>query len=280
MGSAEAAARRPGESNRRSRGAEASDAAGLEAAVAPTSTRDRILDVALDLFVDRGVDKTSLREIAERLGITKAALYYHFTGKDDIVMALHLRLHEIGHRAIARLGQVPNSPASIGLLLDEMIDEMLANRKIFLMHERNRSALEALHRKEHSDDHDDLVGRISQLMADPSLTLEERVRIGCSIGAVMTGLVFSNQLGEEVPAGAVAAALRTVVADLLGPRARGAARARGARRARALAEAPAIASDQPLPGASPVRSGRRAPAGAKGRPAPARDEPARRGAAG
>ena len=38
------------------------------------STRERILDAALDLFIEKGFDGTSLREIAEKLGFTKAAL--------------------------------------------------------------------------------------------------------------------------------------------------------------------------------------------------------------
>ncbi|GAA3757989.1 TetR family transcriptional regulator [Plantactinospora mayteni] len=48
-------------------------------------TRSRIQAVALELFTEQGYEKTSLREIAERLGVTKAALYYHFKSKDDIV---------------------------------------------------------------------------------------------------------------------------------------------------------------------------------------------------
>ncbi|MEU1641664.1 TetR/AcrR family transcriptional regulator [Micromonospora zamorensis] len=48
-------------------------------------TRDRIKAVALELFTEQGYEKTSLREIAERLNVTKAALYYHFKSKDDIV---------------------------------------------------------------------------------------------------------------------------------------------------------------------------------------------------
>ncbi|MBO0686805.1 MAG: helix-turn-helix transcriptional regulator, partial [Candidatus Dormibacteraeota bacterium] len=39
-----------------------------------TSTRERILDVALDLFARKGYAETSLREVAAELGITKAAL--------------------------------------------------------------------------------------------------------------------------------------------------------------------------------------------------------------
>jgi len=41
--------------------------------------------VALELFAEQGYEKTSLREVAERLGVTKAALYYHFKSKEDIV---------------------------------------------------------------------------------------------------------------------------------------------------------------------------------------------------
>jgi AcrR family transcriptional regulator len=48
-------------------------------------TRSRIKAVALDLFTEQGYEKTSLREIAERLGVTKAALYYHFKSKEEIV---------------------------------------------------------------------------------------------------------------------------------------------------------------------------------------------------
>ena len=44
-------------------------------------TRSRIQDVALQMFIDKGYEATSLREIAEELGVTKAALYYHFDTK-------------------------------------------------------------------------------------------------------------------------------------------------------------------------------------------------------
>ncbi|WP_326588262.1 TetR/AcrR family transcriptional regulator [Streptomyces sp. NBC_01294] len=51
-------------------------------------TRQRIQDVALELFAEQGYEKTSLREIAERLGVTKAALYYHFKTKEDIIISI------------------------------------------------------------------------------------------------------------------------------------------------------------------------------------------------
>ncbi|PXY17703.1 TetR/AcrR family transcriptional regulator [Prauserella sp. PE36] len=53
-----------------------------------SDTRERIQQVALELFAEHGYEKTSLREIAERLAVTKAALYYHFKTKEDIVHSL------------------------------------------------------------------------------------------------------------------------------------------------------------------------------------------------
>jgi AcrR family transcriptional regulator len=51
-------------------------------------TRQRIQDVALELFAEKGYEKTSLREIAEHLDVTKAALYYHFKTKEEIIVSL------------------------------------------------------------------------------------------------------------------------------------------------------------------------------------------------
>ncbi|MEU1042275.1 TetR/AcrR family transcriptional regulator [Streptomyces sp. NPDC005551] len=51
-------------------------------------TRQRIQDVALELFSEQGYEKTSLREIAEHLDVTKAALYYHFKTKEEILISL------------------------------------------------------------------------------------------------------------------------------------------------------------------------------------------------
>ncbi len=58
-------------------------------AVTPTpgerSTKERIFEVALDLFAQKGFDAVSMREIAEAVGIKKASLYSHFSGKEDLL---------------------------------------------------------------------------------------------------------------------------------------------------------------------------------------------------
>jgi AcrR family transcriptional regulator len=53
-----------------------------------TDTREQIRVVALEMFAERGYAGTSLREIAERLGVSKAAVYYHYPTKEDILASL------------------------------------------------------------------------------------------------------------------------------------------------------------------------------------------------
>jgi AcrR family transcriptional regulator len=50
--------------------------------------REQILHAAAQLFVRKGFAATSTREIAEEVGIRQASLYYHFTGKDEILAEL------------------------------------------------------------------------------------------------------------------------------------------------------------------------------------------------
>ena len=121
--------------------------------------------MALDLFIEQGFDGTSLRQIAEQLGVTKAALYYHFESKEDILMALHMRLHEFGTDALAKMGDEPVTLEQWGALLDQIVDQMLAQRKLFLMHERNQAALEKLHSQEHDAEHEDIQNQFRKILA-------------------------------------------------------------------------------------------------------------------
>lgn len=50
--------------------------------------RERVIEAALSLFAERGVNGTSLQMIADHLGVGKAAIYYQFHTKDDIVLAV------------------------------------------------------------------------------------------------------------------------------------------------------------------------------------------------
>ena len=130
-------------------------------------------------------------------------------------MALHMRLHEFGRAALARLEGQTVTLQVWGSLLNDLLDQMLAQRKIFLMHERNQAALEKLHRKDHDDEHDDIQQRYRQALADPSLSLRDRVRMACSLGAVFGGLLMAGDAFGNVSNAELGSQVRDAVRDLL-----------------------------------------------------------------
>jgi AcrR family transcriptional regulator len=56
--------------------------------------------VARELFGEKGVQRTSLKDIADRLGITKPALYYHFSSREDLVRSIMQPLVDDGEQLI------------------------------------------------------------------------------------------------------------------------------------------------------------------------------------
>jgi AcrR family transcriptional regulator len=72
----------------------------------PIDTRQRLLDIAKVLISRHGFAGTSLQMIADELGVTKAAVYYHFKTKDEIVEAIAApmlaELNRVVHEASAR----------------------------------------------------------------------------------------------------------------------------------------------------------------------------------
>jgi TetR/AcrR family transcriptional regulator len=62
------------------------------AAEQPKPRKEEILDVATRLFAERGYEGTSMNDVAERVGMRKASLFYHFATKDSLYEAVLERL--------------------------------------------------------------------------------------------------------------------------------------------------------------------------------------------
>jgi AcrR family transcriptional regulator len=81
-------------------------------------TREHAQRVALRLFTEQGYEATSLRQIAEELGINKASLYYYFDGKEAIVQSL---LDQRGDEAEALVAWVRSQPPRPDLLREAVL---------------------------------------------------------------------------------------------------------------------------------------------------------------
>lgn len=59
--------------------------------------KERIMETALELFAEKGYLGTSMNDIAKQLGFTKAALYKHYTGKQEILDRIVERMNEMDY---------------------------------------------------------------------------------------------------------------------------------------------------------------------------------------
>ena len=63
----------------------------LTIASAKTKTKlPQVVRSAIDLFVEKGVDGTTIREIAERAGVSEGALYRHYASKEELACSIFL----------------------------------------------------------------------------------------------------------------------------------------------------------------------------------------------
>lgn len=79
-------------------------------------TRTRILDAAEELFVEHGLDATSLRMITTKAGVNLAAVNYHFGSKDNLIQEVfRRRLVELNQQRLAALDRVEAEARDVGM---------------------------------------------------------------------------------------------------------------------------------------------------------------------
>ena len=114
------------------------------ASTSRTDTRSRVQKVALELFAEQGYEKTSLREIAERLGVTKAALYYHFKSKEDIVHSFTDDYFTELDALVDWAKDQPRGEENRREILDRYVSIVLASSEVFRFLEQNRASVQSM----------------------------------------------------------------------------------------------------------------------------------------
>jgi TetR/AcrR family transcriptional regulator, cholesterol catabolism regulator len=74
-------------------------------------TQKAIVATAAELFAGRGFGSTSLDDIAERLSVTKGALYYHIKNKEEILRLIYLMVLTASEEPLARIAEADLPPA-------------------------------------------------------------------------------------------------------------------------------------------------------------------------
>ena len=161
-------------------------------------TRSRIQAVAVELFSEQGYDKTSLREIAERLGVTKAALYYHFKSKEDIVHSLVEDYFGQVDSLVAWASQQPRTPAVRAEILSRYLDLVIDSHQVYRMLQQNQAALAGLTSDKHPGElFKERMNALVDLLVEPGAALRDRVRAAAAATGLSIGwMLFHDQVDD------------------------------------------------------------------------------------
>jgi AcrR family transcriptional regulator len=166
-------------------------------AIQAEQTRQQILETAQRLFAEHGYDATSLQMIADEMGLTKAAVYYYFHAKSDILLAAMLP-------GIRRIEALPDEVAAVRgrraraeFLVNGFVDFLVQNRSYAVMAASDPAA------KRHSENEkDSLPHRALNLLFGDDPTGAERLafRVMFYLPETLTDLadLTDEELGDAL----------------------------------------------------------------------------------
>jgi AcrR family transcriptional regulator len=156
-------------------------------------TRERILEVALELFALQGYGATSIRDISEHLGMTKASLYYHFTSKEEILEAITSPFSDDLEELSQRAGRL--EPFE---LLSELVALICRRGSVMRVVVSDPSGIGSRHKADAMR----FMRRLVEVLGgedDPA----GRLRARCALGAVQGGIfgTIAAEAGHTASAG-------------------------------------------------------------------------------
>ncbi len=165
-------------------------------------TRARIQQAALELFAERGMQQTSLRDIADRLGVTKPALYYHFASREDLLNSLVEPM--IADFEAYAAAQQAAAPVAARELLGSYFDLAYKHRALIQLAIRD---LSVLHELKLADRFIEWRGTLATLLIGTSPSLSDVVRCMVALGGLSDcAVMIDHQPVAELREAAVEAA--------------------------------------------------------------------------
>ncbi|CAL9275370.1 hypothetical protein SUDANB5_03877 [Streptomyces sp. SudanB5_2050] len=157
-------------------------------------TRRRIQDVALALFAEQGYEKTSLREIAERLDVTKAALYYHFKTKEEILVSIFEGLVRPVEELIEWGREQPHTLETKQEIIRRYSEALAAAAPLFRFMQENQATVRDLRIGEMFKIR--MLG-LRDILIDPEADLADQVRCVSALFTLHAGMFVLNDLAGD-----------------------------------------------------------------------------------
>lgn len=94
------------------------------ATTAVSSTRERLIDTASELFATQGYDATSVAQVIERAGLTKGGFYHHFASKDALLYEVY---GDLITRQLERMDEILGKRLPPAETLRELITDLVVS---------------------------------------------------------------------------------------------------------------------------------------------------------
>jgi AcrR family transcriptional regulator len=181
--------------------------------MADLSMDGRIVGAAVALFAEYGIDATSLQMIADALGVTKGAVYYHFKTKHEIVVAVCADSFDALEAAVAEaetIESVTTRARALDRLVPRIVSLAVESRSVF-----SKLRFDPVMARLMADDarYDDLLTRLDRLLSGDVPDAEARVRTAAAISALAGTPVHHLVAGLDDDA--VRALLTTVLEEIV-----------------------------------------------------------------
>ena len=178
-------------------------------------TKAEIRKVAIELFTERGYEATSLREIAERLGITKAALYYHYSSKESIVRSIFEAHLEALDELIAWAREQPPGPELRARAVDRMVDLGIGSgMAVIRFAMANQHVIRELHDEKGRENAFGKMTELFDILTGPDAPIAEVLRVRAALLSV--NLVLMSSRGLDASEAEITAAARDIAHTLIG----------------------------------------------------------------
>ena len=178
------------------------------------STKERIMDVALHMFSERGYEAVSVRDICGEVGIKESTLYYHFKNKKDILDSLITKFKDHISGLLSHLDEIPKTPSGktkkkkseSSLIVDSyMMDNYLFDPfcnlmiRLMMIEQFHNEEMRALYEKTMFTDPYNIYLKVFGMLASQGAVPDTKVKdIVRRYHAYMTTLTFRYLLNGEL----------------------------------------------------------------------------------
>ncbi|MBR2597312.1 MAG: TetR/AcrR family transcriptional regulator [Clostridiales bacterium] len=175
------------------------------------TTKEKIMDVALHMFSERGYEAVSIRDICGEVGIKESTLYYHFKNKMDILDSLIAKFKEHIEGLLIHIDEMPygktkkKNAGSTDIIDSYMMDSYLFDPfcnlmiRLMMIEQFHNEEMRALYEKTMFTDPYDIYLRVFRMLASQGAFSESQVdAIVRRYHAYMTMLTYRYLLNGEL----------------------------------------------------------------------------------